>query len=71
MVRDQFGHEVTADDILAGFQSDLESAFWPTLTDDTSLDDDQRAEVTRKIEEAEEAIKEARKIIGVSSENDT
>lgn len=70
-MKDEFENEVTADDILAGFQVDLEAAFWPTLGDDDSLDADQRAEVTRRIEEAEEAIKDAREIIGVSSGNDT
>ena len=69
-MKDEFGNEVTAGDILAGFRVDLETAFWPTLNDDTSLDDDQRAEVTKKIEEAEEAIKEAQAIIGVSSETE-
>ena len=62
-MQDEFFNEVTADEILAGFESDLETAFWPALNDDASLTDDARAEITVHMEAAEEAIRSARKII--------
>lgn len=66
-MRDEFENEVTADDVLEGFEHDLENVFWPVLNDDSELTDDQRAEVTRHMEQAEEAIKAARKITAGSS----
>lgn len=69
-MRDEFGNEVTTLDVVAGFESDLESVFWPVLTDDAEIDDDVRAEVTRKMEEAEALIKEARKILTPSSDTE-
>lgn len=70
-MRDEFGNEISTDDILAGFQSDLETVFWPTVTDEADISDDDRAEIIQLMEGAEDAIKKARNILGVSSENDT
>lgn len=67
-MRDEFDNEVTTDEILEGFEADLEAAFWPTLHDDPLLSDDDRAEVTRLVEEAEENIRAARKITSASSD---
>jgi hypothetical protein len=44
---------------------------WAEIDSHPDLDDDQRAELTRHFEAIEEAVAEARKIVGVSSENDT
>jgi hypothetical protein len=48
----------------------VESA-WPEIDLHPGLDKDQRAELIRHFETIEEALSDVRKIIGVSSENDT
>jgi hypothetical protein len=44
---------------------------WPEIDAHPGLDKDQRAELTREFEAIEEAVANIRRIIGVSSENDT
>lgn len=60
---------VTLAEVLAGFASDVET-FFTVVEDEDGLDDDDRAELIKKFEGIEELVKEAQKIIGVSSEND-
>lgn len=43
---------------------------WAEIDAHPGLDDDQRAELTKKFEVIEEAVKEAREIIGVSSDTE-
>ena len=44
---------------------------WPEIDAYPGIDDDQRAALVRYFEDIEEALTEVRKIVGVSSENDT
>lgn len=59
---------------LPGILSDIAEGVgdaWVEIDAHPGLDDDQRADLTRHFETIEEAAKEARGILGVSSENDT
>lgn len=44
---------------------------WPEIDSYPGLDDDDRAVMVRHFETIEEAVADVRKLIGVSSENDT
>jgi hypothetical protein len=55
---------------LVGIGEGVDDA-WAEIDAHPGLDDDQRAELTRHFEAIEEAVTESRKILGVSSENDT
>lgn len=61
--------EPTVDEILEGFGVDLENLYIP-IDELEGLDDDQRAELIRKIEEIEELVNDARKILATSNAND-
>lgn len=62
--------EMTLAEVLDGFASDAET-FFTVLNDDTTLDADDKADLTRKFEEIAELVDEAKKIVVSSSENDT
>lgn len=57
------------DEIVAGFGVEVENIF-VAIEDDDDLDDDERAELIKTFEEIEELVTTARKIVGVSTEND-
>ena len=69
-MRDEFDNEVTTGDMLEGFEHDLETSSGPPCTTTAGLTSDDKAEVTRLVEQAEEAIKDARKITSGSAETE-
>ena len=56
--------------ILATIREATDDA-WPEIDVHPTLDADQKAEVTQHFEDIEDAVAEIRRILGVSSENDT
>lgn len=61
--------ELTTEDILEGFASDVEG-FYAVIDDDDNLSDDDKDTLTRKFEEIEELVRDARKLVRNSVEQD-